>query len=184
MPIWHVLVCDTWCHIEHDDAALPIDIISVTKTSKLFLSCGIPDIELDLTQVLLTSIRNESSGLKSGGTYRRETKRVNLYSERSDVLFLKLSSQMALNECCLLPYDISLIVAWWTKTIALSKSYLSCTTITNKHKLKGWNWLSFSHGCVWSSFGCEAMACDRMIVSKDSYGGGVALWSSNMEQNH
>jgi hypothetical protein len=52
MPVGCVLVCDTGCHIEHDDTALSVDVVTIAKTTKLLLSSGIPDIELDLSQVL------------------------------------------------------------------------------------------------------------------------------------
>jgi hypothetical protein len=52
VPVGDVLVCDTGCDVEHDDTALAVDIVSITKTSELLLSCGIPDIELDVAQVL------------------------------------------------------------------------------------------------------------------------------------
>lgn len=52
VPVGNILVGDTGCHIEHDDTALSIDIVTVTKTSELLLSSSIPDIELDVTQVL------------------------------------------------------------------------------------------------------------------------------------
>jgi hypothetical protein len=53
VPVGDVLVGDTGSDIEHDDAALAVDIVSITKTSELLLSCGIPDIELDVAQVLM-----------------------------------------------------------------------------------------------------------------------------------
>ena len=52
MPVRDVLVGNAGGDVEHDDAALAVDVVSVTKTSKLLLSCGIPDIELDVAQVL------------------------------------------------------------------------------------------------------------------------------------
>jgi hypothetical protein len=52
MPVRHVLVCDTGRDIEHDNTTLSINVVSVTETSKLLLSGSIPDIELDLAQVL------------------------------------------------------------------------------------------------------------------------------------
>jgi hypothetical protein len=52
VPVGDVLVGDAGCDIEHDDTTLAIDVVTVTKTSKLLLSCGIPDIELDVAQVL------------------------------------------------------------------------------------------------------------------------------------
>ena len=52
MPVWNVLVCDSGCDIEHDDAALAVDVVAIAKTTELLLSSGVPDIELDLTKVL------------------------------------------------------------------------------------------------------------------------------------
>jgi len=52
VPVGNVLVGNAGGDVEHDDAALAVDVVSVTKTSKLLLSCGIPDIELDVAQVL------------------------------------------------------------------------------------------------------------------------------------
>jgi hypothetical protein len=52
VPVGDVLVGDTGCDVEHDDTAVAVDIVSITKTSELLLSCGIPDIELDVAQVL------------------------------------------------------------------------------------------------------------------------------------
>lgn len=52
MPVGDVLVGDAGSDIEHDDTALAIDIVTITKTSELLLSCSIPDIKLDVTQVL------------------------------------------------------------------------------------------------------------------------------------
>lgn len=61
VPVWNVLVSDTRSDIEHDDTALSIDVVSVTKTTKLLLSSGIPDIELDSTQVLFKLVLLVSS---------------------------------------------------------------------------------------------------------------------------
>ena len=52
MPVGDVLVGDTGGDIEHDDTALAVDIVSITKTTELLLSCSVPDIELDVTQIL------------------------------------------------------------------------------------------------------------------------------------
>jgi hypothetical protein len=52
VPVGNVFVCNTGGDVEHDDAAQAIDIVTVTKTSELFLSSSIPDIELDVTQIL------------------------------------------------------------------------------------------------------------------------------------
>jgi hypothetical protein len=52
MPVGDVLVGDTRGHVKHDDATLPVDVVSISQTTKLFLSSGIPHIEIDLAKVL------------------------------------------------------------------------------------------------------------------------------------
>jgi hypothetical protein len=52
VPVRNIFVCDAGGDVEHDDAALAVDIVTVTKTSELFLSSSIPDIELDVAQIL------------------------------------------------------------------------------------------------------------------------------------
>lgn len=52
MPVGNVLVCDARGNIEHDDTTLSVDVVTVTETTELLLTCGIPHIELDLSEVL------------------------------------------------------------------------------------------------------------------------------------
>jgi hypothetical protein len=52
VPVGHVLVCDTRSDIEHDDAALSVDVVSVAETAKLLLAGRVPDVELDGAEVL------------------------------------------------------------------------------------------------------------------------------------
>ena len=52
MPVGYVLVGDPGCHIEHDDAALTVDVISISQTTKLLLAGSVPHVELNLAQVL------------------------------------------------------------------------------------------------------------------------------------
>jgi hypothetical protein len=52
VPVGDVLVGNARSDIEHNDTALTIDVVSITQTTKLLLACGVPDIELDVTQVL------------------------------------------------------------------------------------------------------------------------------------
>lgn len=54
VPVGDVLVGDTGGDIEHDDTALAVDIVTVTETTELLLTGGIPDIELDVAKVLLS----------------------------------------------------------------------------------------------------------------------------------
>ena len=52
MPVGDVLVGNTGSNVEHDNSTLAVDVISIAKTSELLLSCGIPDIEFNVSQVL------------------------------------------------------------------------------------------------------------------------------------
>lgn len=52
MPVGDILVGDAGGDIEHDDTTLPVDVVTITKTSELLLSSGIPHIKLDIAQVL------------------------------------------------------------------------------------------------------------------------------------
>jgi hypothetical protein len=52
VPVGDVLVCDAGSHVEHDDTALAVDVVSITETAKLLLTSRVPDVELDLAEVL------------------------------------------------------------------------------------------------------------------------------------
>jgi len=52
MPVWDVLVGDTRCDVKHDDTTLSVDVVTITETAELFLTGSVPDIKLNLTQVL------------------------------------------------------------------------------------------------------------------------------------
>ena len=52
MPVGNVLVGDTGGDIEHDDTGLTVDVVTITETTELLLTSSVPDIELDVTQVL------------------------------------------------------------------------------------------------------------------------------------
>lgn len=54
VPVGDVLVGDAGSHIEHDDTALAVDVVTITKTTELLLTSCVPDIELNLTVVLIT----------------------------------------------------------------------------------------------------------------------------------
>ena len=51
MPVGDVLVGDTGGDIEHDDTALTLDVVTITETTELFLSSGIPNVEANSTEV-------------------------------------------------------------------------------------------------------------------------------------
>ena len=52
VPVGNVLVCDARGDVEHDDAALAVDVVSITQATELLLACRVPDVELDGSEVL------------------------------------------------------------------------------------------------------------------------------------
>lgn len=65
MPVGNVLVGNAGGDIEHDDTALAVDVVTVTETTELLLTGGIPDIELDLAEVLRGGVVRSASGSSS-----------------------------------------------------------------------------------------------------------------------
>jgi hypothetical protein len=80
VPLGHIGVGDSGAHIEHDDAAVATNVVTIAETTELLLTCGVPNVELDLAV---------------GGEERHG---VHLNTEGSDVLLLKLTSQVTLDE--------------------------------------------------------------------------------------
>lgn len=80
VPRGHVLVRDTRCHVEHDDSALTLDVVAISKTSELLLTGCVPHVECDRAAV------------------GRKRQRVNFHTQCRHVLLLELSCQMALHE--------------------------------------------------------------------------------------
>lgn len=97
-------------------------------------------------------------------TYGGETERVNLYTEGSDVLLLELAGKMALDEGGLyVVWSVRFVICKISRGPRISKrvpdrkapkqiiegkiSYLSSSTVTDKHELEGGDGsCSFSHG--------------------------------------
>ena len=52
VPVRHVLVGDARRDVEHDDTAMPVDVVAVAQTAELLLPCGVPNIELNWAEVL------------------------------------------------------------------------------------------------------------------------------------
>ena len=55
VPVGNVLVGDTGGNVEHDDTGLAVDVVTITETTELLLTGGVPDIELNGSQVLSLS---------------------------------------------------------------------------------------------------------------------------------
>lgn len=52
MPIRNILVRDTGRDVKHDDTTLAVDVVAISQPAKLFLTCSIPNIELDTAEIL------------------------------------------------------------------------------------------------------------------------------------
>lgn len=53
MPVRDVLVGNAGCHVKHDDAALAVDVVTITETTELLLASSVPHIEGDVAEVLI-----------------------------------------------------------------------------------------------------------------------------------
>lgn len=47
MPVGHVLVGDAGSDVEHDDAALALDVVAIAEATELLLTGSVPDVEAD-----------------------------------------------------------------------------------------------------------------------------------------
>lgn len=80
MPVGNVLVRNFRRDIEHDQTTLALNIVSISQSTKLLLSGGVPNVEANGTEV----------GVESKG--------VDFNTERCDVLLFEFSSQMSFDE--------------------------------------------------------------------------------------
>ena len=51
MPVGNVLVGNAGGDIEHDDTALALDVVTIAKSTELFLTSSIPHVETDSAKV-------------------------------------------------------------------------------------------------------------------------------------
>lgn len=51
MPVGNILISDSGGDIEHDDTTLSLNVVTISKTTKLLLSSRIPNIEADGAKV-------------------------------------------------------------------------------------------------------------------------------------
>lgn len=100
VPVGDVLVGDTGCYIEHDDAALAVDVVSISQTAEFLLARRIPHIELDLTQILNRHqhLRFPTDTRFCFGPYRAEAERMDFDTKSCDVFLLEFSSQMTFDK--------------------------------------------------------------------------------------
>ena len=83
VPIWDIFVRDTGRDVEHDDRALALNIVTVTKASEFLLTCGIPNVEPD------------------GATVGMENQRMDFNSQCCNIFLLEFTGQMAFDESSL-----------------------------------------------------------------------------------
>lgn len=62
VPVGDVLVGDTGSHIEHDNTALAVDIVSISETTELLLTSSVPHVELDRSEVLPSQLVGTNRG--------------------------------------------------------------------------------------------------------------------------
>ena len=80
VPFGHVGIGDAGADIEHDDAAVATNVITITETTKFFLASSIPNIENDLTVA------------------REERHGVHFDTESGDIALFELACQVTLDE--------------------------------------------------------------------------------------
>jgi len=51
VPVWNVFVRDSRRDVEHDDAALSLDVVPIPEATEFLLASGIPDVEADGTEI-------------------------------------------------------------------------------------------------------------------------------------
>jgi hypothetical protein len=81
VPLWNVLICDSGADIEHDNTTVTTNVISISESSKLLLTGGIPYVEKDHT----------FAGI--------EWHWVDFDTEGSDVFLFEFTGKMSLDEC-------------------------------------------------------------------------------------
>lgn len=101
MPVRNVLVGNTRSNVKHNNAALPLDVVSITQAAEFLLTGGIPDIEDDGA---IVSGERQRMYLHTEGSYVaqlrvRPTVELNQRKNRgTNVFLLKLASQVALKD--------------------------------------------------------------------------------------
>jgi len=80
MPVGDIFVRDSGCDVEHDNSALTLDEVSISKTTELLLACSIPNVEANSSEV------------------RRELQRVDLDTESGNIFLFEFTSQVTLNK--------------------------------------------------------------------------------------
>ena len=51
VPVGDILVCHSGGHVKHDDGTLALDVVAISESSKLLLTCRVPHVEPDRSTV-------------------------------------------------------------------------------------------------------------------------------------
>jgi len=55
VPLGHIFVSDSGCHIKHNNGSVSTNVISLAEPSKLLLACRVPDIQFDGSMIGIKS---------------------------------------------------------------------------------------------------------------------------------
>lgn len=81
MPIWYVLVGDTRCHVEHDNGALSLNVVSISQTTEFLLASCVPHVESNGTSVSV------------------EDQRMYLNAKCCNILLFEFAGHVTFDEC-------------------------------------------------------------------------------------
>ena len=119
MPVGNVLVGNSRSDVEHDDTALTVDVVSISQPTKLLLTSGIPNIELEFTKVGKEAKRAERQKVKrlaentNNKIYREKPPKqarkgallnkergniLDLDTKSGDIFFFELTGQVTLDK--------------------------------------------------------------------------------------
>ena len=108
MPVGNVLVGDSRGHVKHDDSTLPLDIVAVSKPSKLLLTSCVPHVELYRTTV---GVKNQWMYLNAKSGWKKDIytwiNTSQFLSILTNIFFFKFSSQVPFYKGCFSSAPIS-----------------------------------------------------------------------------
>lgn len=118
MPVGNILVGNPGGDVKHNDTAFAVDVVTISQSSKFFLTGSIPNVEFEFTEVgeeteratrkdcqSPVSSSDEKNTIEQDETEKSFTSAerfkdnvLNFNTQGGDVLLLKLTSQVALDE--------------------------------------------------------------------------------------
>jgi len=70
VPLGNILVCDSGADIEHNDTALPANIVPFSESTEFFLTRGVPNIEPDGSMI---GVEDNGIDIDTSGCYEDES---------------------------------------------------------------------------------------------------------------